>query len=538
MPQGPRGVKRKLKSTSKAEQLNAGKALASGKRSATASRAPKRSSESGAEYCQHASTSVAFLGGLPVEESSQFTQLSNILHEPVRQGLWPGAAAAVVVDGRVRLVEEVGFADMERQVPMSSSSLVRLYSMTKCIVAAALLQLVDEGMLSLDDNLSKHLPAFKAPSVLVEKTDGWPEDRPNKKTTEPAKRPITLRHLLTHTSGISGGAAPGIEPIRRWNKREHAWIDVYKPLTSRIDSGKITNLSAWVEQLSKLPLWNHPGEHYSYGYSYDVLGHLIELKTGKCLTQYLQERIFVPLGMMSTGFDLKNIGEDADAASPESTTSQLSVLYRRTKASKFGADGKTFKLVRVDPQTKQPSEWSKHCQVPSAGGCISSFAGGLLSSLDDYAKFLLAVVSGGAHPKSGVRILSKKMAAEMLADQTAKLRGSGKGNRSAAPDSASPYGNPKLGLSCLGEVQRPGAPSTGGWFDGIAGVRLWGGAANTAFKFDPNHGRPILVMVMSQVVPQDSGTTATALLEGARNAAKCFTDVPTLRQRCNVKSAG
>jgi len=128
----------------------------------------------------------------------------------------------------------------------------------------------------------------------------------------------------------------------------------------------------------------------------------------------------------------------------------------------------------------------------------------LLSTLDDYAKFLLAVLSGGAHPTSGQRILSSEMATEMLADQTAKLQG--------APASASPYGNRALGLSCLG--------STGGWFDGVEGVRLWGGAANTAFKFDPNGGRPVLVLIMSQVVPQDSGETATALLHAAREALK------------------
>eukprot|EP00930_Biecheleria_cincta_P091523 TRINITY_DN8110_c0_g1_i1.p1 TRINITY_DN8110_c0_g1~~TRINITY_DN8110_c0_g1_i1.p1 ORF type:complete len:528 (+),score=87.35 TRINITY_DN8110_c0_g1_i1:81-1664(+) len=527
MAQGHRGVKTKLKTTSKAGQANAGKATASKKRLADA------------ECRRRIGPSPASVGGLPVEESSHFTQLSDVVREPVRQGLWPGAAAAVVVDGHVRLVEEVGFADMERRVPMSTSSLVRLYSMTKCIVAAAVLQLVDEGLLGLDDNLSKHLPAFRSPCVVVEKADGWPEDRPHKKKTEPAKRPITLRHLLTHTSGISGGAAPGIEAIRRYNRREHAWVDIYKPLISKIDSGQITSLSAWVEQLAKLPLWNHPGEHYSYGYSYDVLGHLIELKTGKHLALYLQERIFVPLGMLSTGFDLLSVADSADDAPSESTTSRLTALYRRTKASNFGADGKTFKLVRVDPQTGKPSQWSKQCQVPSAGGCVSSFAGGLLSSLDDYAKFLLAVVSGGAHPSSGVRILSERMAAEMLADQTAKLRGSSERKGPAAtPDSASPYGNQKLGLSCLGEVQRPGAPSTGGWFDGVAGVRLWGGAANTAFKFDPNRGRPILVIVMSQVVPQDSGITATALLEGARHAAKCLTDVPSLRRRCSVKRPG
>jgi len=442
--------------------------------------------------------------------------LRDIVRQPVHQGLWPGEAALVFVDGRLRLIDEAGYADVEKEIPMSSSSLVRLYSMTKCVVAAAVLQLVDDGFLSLDDKLHEHLPWFRSPRVLIEKKDGWPEEG----RTEPANKDITLRHLLTHTSGISGGAAPGIDAIRRWNRRERAWIDVYKPLVKEVDSGQ-HSLKSFVEELSHLPLWNHPGEHYSYGYSYDVLGYIIEVKTGKDLATYLRERIFEPLDMNSTGFDLTSIAasnpslrEELDKSSTSrsgSKCTRLSVLYRRTKSSRYGADGKTSQLVRIDPVgVSDNSKWTQ-VDIPSAGGCVSSFAGGLLSTADDYAKFLLTVVSGGAHPATGKRILSESMAAEMLADQTAKI-----GRQ--VPATACPYGDRALGLSCLGEVQRAGAPSTGGWFDGVQGVRLWGGAANTAFKFDYNNGRPILIIIMSQVVPQDSGTTATALLRAVRAA--------------------
>ncbi|CAE8632904.1 unnamed protein product [Polarella glacialis] len=463
------------------------------------------------------------VGGLPLEPLSEtFESLRNIVHEPVDQGLLPGVAALVVANGRLRFMEEAGFADVEGSVPMTSTSLVRLYSMTKCVVVAALMQLVDERLLGLEDLLADHLPAFRGVRVIVEKDDGWPlEGR-----TQPAKRPITIRHLLTHTSGISGGAAPGIDALRRWNKRERAWIDVYKPLTHRVDCDLVPDLASWIQELAELPLWNHPGEHYSYGYGYDVLGHLIELKRGKALADCLREFIFEPLDMCSTAFDLHRIARtpsEGNASSrrctgktpavPAAARRRLAVLYRRTKSSRYGADGKHSQLARVDPERPgAASRWEKPCRIPSAGGCVSSFAGGLLSTLDDYAKFLLAVLSGGAHPTSGQRILSSEMATEMLADQTAKLQG--------APASASPYGNRALGLSCLGEFQRAGAPSTGGWFDGVEGVRLWGGAANTAFKFDPNGGRPVLVLIMSQVVPQDSGETATALLHAAREALK------------------
>merc|ERR1712167_550028 len=100
---------------------------------------------------------------------------------------------------------------------------------------------------------------------------------------------------------------------------------------------------------------------------------------------------------------------------------------------------------------------------------------------DDYSKFLLTVVSGGSHPATGARILSPAMATMMLADQTALLK-------PRAVAAASPYDHKGLGLSCLGELQRKGAPTFGQWFDGVAGVRQWGGAASTAFKYDPNGG--------------------------------------------------
>jgi len=467
------------------------------------------------------------VGGFPVPPpSSDLAELRSIVRQPVDKGQWPGACAAVFIDGHLRLLEECGFSDVEMQTSMTAHSIVRLYSMTKCIVAAALLQLVDDRRLSLDDYLHDHIPAFRSPRVLLENADGWPEAG----KTEPARCHITLRHLLTHTSGIAGGAAPGLDGIRKWCARERAWIDVYKPLTKKVDRSEVTSLEGWVHELAKLPLWSHPGEHYSYGFSYDAIGRVIEIVTGMRLDRYLQARIFNPLQMHSTSFDL--------TGSLASKSQCLSTLYRYTKSSQFGADGRRPQLVRVDPlDIGGQSLWAHHCEVPSAGGCVSSLAGGLLSTMDDYATFLLAVLSGGQHPTAGVRIMSPAAAAELLADQTAKLQ--------KPPKSASPYGDAGLGLSCMGEVQRKTCPSSGEWFDGVPGVCLWGGAANTAFKFDPNAGHPVLVLVFTQVVPQDSGITATSLLRAARAAAispyhrspQCVPSPPSNLQRMRRKGS-
>eukprot|EP00928_Gymnodinium_smaydae_P046481 TRINITY_DN30971_c0_g1_i1.p1 TRINITY_DN30971_c0_g1~~TRINITY_DN30971_c0_g1_i1.p1 ORF type:complete len:525 (-),score=119.08 TRINITY_DN30971_c0_g1_i1:33-1607(-) len=447
---------------------------------------------------------TAAVGGVALAEgeaASSFESLRPGLRRLVDRGCWPGVAACIFVDGQPRLLEETGFADLETKEPMTSKSLVRIYSMTKCVVAAAVLQLVDAGLLGLDDKLSDYVPAFAKMSVVLEDKDGLPDL--NK--IVPARRPITIRHLLTHTSGIASHYASGIDGPKRRSRKEMAWSNLYKDLVAKVDSGEISTLDAWVDELAKLPLWSQPGACYGYGYSYDILGHIVELKTGKTLAAYLRERIFEPLGMRDTRFDLAALSN----GSP--TLRRLSALYRFTKSAQHGSDGRRTKLVRVDPPRRSAasSAWTRACELPSGGGALSSFEGGLLSTLDDYSKFLLAATSGGAHPISGARILSRKMATELLADQTLQLK-------PRAGVFASPYNDRGLGLSCMGEMQRKGCPEWGQWFDGVPGVRLWGGAASTAFKYDPNAGKPILVVLMAQAFPQDDGATITAALRGTR----------------------
>ncbi|CAK9028024.1 unnamed protein product [Durusdinium trenchii] len=491
-------------------------------------------------------------GLIPAQVSESWTPLRRRLQKPVQKGQWPGLSACVFVSQRLRLLEEVGYADVEAKIPMTRKTLMRIYSMTKCVVAAAVMQLLEAGQLKLDDELAEHLPSFRNVKVVAERDDGMPDfDR-----LLPSRRPILIRHLLTHTSGISCGLAPTLDGPRQRTARERAWAGIYMPLVRRVDQGEIKDLAQWVHELAQLPLVSHPGTHYGYGYSYDILGHIIELKSGQKLESYLEAHIFKPLGMRDTSFQL--------ASSPR----RLSVLYRRygvlvglwsfvsfgtcaafwferpvktaklvlhapgaggvfgrvagdaepsteshctyTKSKQWGSDGRHFRLVRVDPKKGARSRWAK-CLVPSAGGGLSSLEGGLLSTMDDYAKFLLAVTSGGEH--CGVRILSVQSAELMMSDLSSLL-----GSR--VPSSARPYDDAGLGLSGIGELQRQKAPSWGGWFDGVPGVRQWGGAASCAFKFDPNKGQPILVMVMTQALPQDDGTTITTLLKDVREVLR------------------
>lgn len=434
--------------------------------------------------------------------------LRRHLKEHVDKGVVAGLAARVIVSGKERLFEEIGYADIENKKKMTKKSLVRIYSMTKCVIAAALFQQIEAGRLSLDDKLSDHLPAFANVRVAVEKKNGFPDFE----RTIPVREPVRIRHLLTHTSGISSGLAPGLDGPRKRGAKERAWAGLYEPLVRGIDQGEFPNLAAWVKELAKLPLIEQPGTHYGYGYSYDVLGHIVELKSGKPLTQYLRERIFEPLGMHDTVFDIC----DGSGKVRKSQSDRLTVLYRYTKSKLFGSDGKRAKLVRVDPLTKNGvSRWGRPCKVPSGGGGLSSLEGGLLSTMDDYTIFLRTILNGGVHPDTQARILSRKFATLMISDHTADLKGPG---GKPVPAGCSPYDDRGLGLSCIGEFQRPGAPSWGHWFDGVPEVRLWGGAASCAFKYDPNNGNPILVVLAAQVLPQEDGSVITNLLKGVRKA--------------------
>lgn len=430
-----------------------------------------------------------------LSRDQRFEGVCRRLRDPIKRGRCPGVAACAFVGGRLALLEETGYADRERRVPMTADSIVRLYSMTKCVVAAAVTQCASEGLFGLDDPLMDHLACFSAPRVIMEDKDGMPDwDR-----LVPAKRPITIRHLLTHTSGISSGLATGVDGPKVRSSLERAWAGIYSTLTHKVETGEIASLGAWVEELAKLPLFTHPGVEYGYGYSYDVLGHLVEVKTGMNLQKYLKQRIFDPLRMRHTCFDFGG-GRSA-------LGKRLSVLYRYTKSTHFGGDGRKPRLVRVDPQrVGGVSSW-KSVKVPSGGGGLTNLEGGLLSTLSDYAKFLLAVVSGGAHPVTGHRILTPAAAAEMLADQTSHLP--------RPPIRARPYNDRGLALSCVGELQLKMCPK-GQWFDGVPGVRLWGGAASTCFKYDPNAGESILVILMTQLFPQDDGTVITEMMNGVR----------------------
>ena len=258
-----------------------------------------------------------------------------------------GYAILVARDGKLVYSAAVGMQDRENGVPMSLDTRFRMFSMTKPVTSVAVLMLYEEGKLQLDDPVSRYLPAFADPKVFVG-VDGSGKPR-----TEAARQPITVRQLLTHTAGL--GYGPGYDqgsPIAA----EWGAFNLWGPQSAE---DKMRALAA-------LPLYFHPGTEWRYSYATDVLGHLVAVVSGMPFADFLQQRLFGPLGMTRTGFFVP----PADAA-------RVATAYRRNAAGK---------LERVGGALATP---------PTAPPTFASGGAGLLSTAGDYLRFAQMLADKG-----------------------------------------------------------------------------------------------------------------------------------------------
>ena len=360
-------------------------------------------------------------------------RLTEALNGYVEQGQLPGAVALVARKGKVVYFESVGYRDLEAKDPLERDTIFRVASQTKAIVSTAIMMLQEEGKLLISHPLHRYLPAFKDHKVAVPVEDGY--------AIVPAKRAITLRDLLTHTSGLSYGNGPAAElwaeaMIQGWYFGHYD-----EPIQDTVN------------RMAKLPADAHPGERYIYGYSTDVLGAVVEVASGMPLDEFLAQKIFEPLGMTDSHFYL-----------PEEKSDRLMTVY---SASPNG-------LVRT------PNASAMVGQGGYLKGPRKSFSGGagMLSTAHDYARFLLAMQNGGE--LDGKRILSPKSVQLMTVNHTGELfswsGGTGFG----------------LGFSVVLDLGARGTPGTVGEF-------AWGGAYHTSYWVDP--AEELVVVYMTQVIP-------------------------------------
>jgi len=272
----------------------------------------------------------------------------------VADGKRAGVITLIVRNGRIADWQAFGYRDLEAKLPMQKDTICRIYSMSKLITAVAALQLLEEGRFELDDPVAKYVPELKGLKVLK----GGTADDP--RLADPV-RPLTIKHLLTHTSGMIY-ADSGDSPVHQIAKKAKLF--------------EAATLKEFVERAARVPLLADPGETFNYGVSMDVLGYLVERVSGAPFDERLKKRIFDPLRMVDTTFE-----------PPPGQRARVAKIY------KIGAQGK----LEFAPRDR--------LAFPSGGG-------GLYSTIGDYARFAQMLVNGGE--LDGVRLLGRKTVELMM----------------------------------------------------------------------------------------------------------------------------
>jgi len=330
------------------------------------------------------------------------------MRRQMKMGYLPGVAECLLKDNRLAYVGIQGYQDKEMKLPMTEKSLHRCFSLTKPVTAAGMMVLWEEGKLALDDPVSKYIPAFKHMNVVRSKHTKMPGPRGG--GLEKARRAITLRHLVCHTSGLGYGPS-------RLDKRDKLVPNggtegMYLPFVERLDNGSIPDLESFCEELARLPLRFHPGERWKYSMGMDVLGRVLEVVSGMPLDSFLRDRVLKPLGMKDTSFFV----------TPCKARRHLTAFYctkgrRKNQKTKL-AD--KFVSTRHDGKLPEASAWvapsRRQKQVLSGGGIAGSCAGGLLSSLRDQAIFCSAIINLGYAHSTGLQVLKPSTVKAMCKD--------------------------------------------------------------------------------------------------------------------------
>lgn len=382
--------------------------------------------------------------------AERLERIPKVMQGLVDRGNLSGALTLIARHGRVVHLATTGKMDIEASRPMQADAIFRLYSMTKPVTVVAVLMLLEEGHLLLEDPVANWLPEFANMKVFVRSdgnkvgsTDLGVGSTDFGVEVTGLQRPITIRHLLTHSAGLSYGFETG-HPVDKLYRQANLPGGGNEPLAEKIS------------RLCKMPLVSQPGVRFWYSVAHDVLGHLIELISGRALDDFFQERIFGPLGMVDTGFYLRraNLG-------------RLAALY----APRPGSVDAVQRLQRIEgpevDRTARP-------QTLSGGG-------GLLGTAADYLNFSQMLLNRGRF--EGHQLLSRKTF-ELLATPHLPFPPG-----EAATDLGFEMG---LGVAVLTDLSRSNRRGSLGSFG-------WGGAAGTRFWVDPQED--MTGILLAQTMP-------------------------------------
>lgn len=372
---------------------------------------------------------------------NRLDKIERMLEQAVEKGEIPGGVVLIARNGKIVLHKGFGMSDAAENRTFRKDDIFRIASQTKAITATAVMMLWEEGKFRLDDPISKYIPAFENTGVL----DTFNE-ADSSFTVNPLEQKITVRHLITHTSGIGYGIIDGDDRFRKIFTKAGI-IDLFTTEPVRLEEN--------IKKLASMPLHHPPGEKWTYSEGMDVLGYFIEIISGMPFDQFLKTRIFDPLGMKDTWFYL-----------PENLAARL-----------------------VPVQHNPNGEWSRYSSDVydvdyPVNGAKAFFSGGagLSSTAQDYAIFLQMYLNGGEY--QGVRLLSRTTVESIMANQIGELWAGGPADYGLA-----------FGLVNENGIAKAGA--------GGLGTFGWGGYFNTSYFADPQEKVIGILMKQSQGAGSD-----------------------------------
>lgn len=368
--------------------------------------------------------------------AEKLARIDTLFDEEVKKGELAGIVVLVARHGKVVHLSATGNADIARRTNLQTDSIFRLYSMTKAISATALMMLYEEGRFQLTQPLSDFIPEFKNLRVLKTPDAAFTD-------TVELQRAPTIQDSLRHTAGFTHGIM-GDAFDKQYIDANYFGLDV--------------TLAGMMTKLSHLPLHYQPGTRWEYSVGPDIDARLVEILSGKSFDDYLEQRIFKPLGMQDTGFSVK----------PDKAK-RLATVYSMKK---------TGKLTALDAAYGNPSGWvitdptlvnSYTANHPRKGGSY-----GLVGTAEDYWRFAQMILNGGE--LNGVRILGPRTVHYMLSDQLQSLK------LNVAPGMS--FG---LGFGLITDPAGVGSA-------GSPGTAFWSGAAATEFRIDPQEDLVLIAM--------------------------------------------
>lgn len=369
--------------------------------------------------------------------SVRMKQIDKHLQNYIDKQWVAGTVAIVARNGKVVHYNSLGYSNIANKTAMKKDDMFHIMSMTKPIVSLAVMMLYEENRLMLDEPVSNYIPEFKNLQVL---------DSVNMKDSSfsatPTRKPLTIRHLLSHTSGIGYGFI-------------HANVRAIYAKAGIPDgaSGSKTKMGEKMKILASMPLMHQPGERWTYGLNTDMLGYLVEVISGQSLAEFVEQRILKPLTMNDTHFGL-----------PKEKESRLASVYYENEKGTLGQ----YRKIDAD-------------LLIEGGRTYFSGGSGLVSTAMDYLKFAQMLLNGGE--LNGVRLVSRKTIDIMITNQIGGLFINSTGDK---------FG---LGFSV--------AEASGYKGIGAANTYGWGGAFTTNFWFDKKEG--IAAVLMTQVAPTSHG---------------------------------